>query len=301
MAIYDAAMRYLAEGVPTVVFAGEEYGTGSSRDWAAKGTQLLGIKAVIAKSFERIHRANLVGMGVLPLQFKAGDTAASLGLRARDVLGERSATGLTPASPSGRGPARRGGGGDGGETRFEAIARLDGPIEVDYRQGGSCPRSCGGWPASRSQRLPAPTSRWHRTSPFGLPPSVCRTPHGPTDQWALVGRRRASDRVSWAPSRTSRVKHDHRWGARAGLLVQTVHPALRGPTVPSRHEEAPGRTEGFIAEEECPLLVLDARARRRVTRSCVAVNRIPARPRPRRALSPVSWVEPRVRFQQRGP
>ena len=72
--IYDAAMRYIAQGTPTVIFAGEEYGTGSSRDWAAKGTQLLGIKAVVAKSFERIHRSNLVGMGVLPLQFKAGQS-----------------------------------------------------------------------------------------------------------------------------------------------------------------------------------------------------------------------------------
>ena len=78
MAIYDAAMKYIADGTPTVIFAGEEYGTGSSRDWAAKGTQLLGVKAVIAKSYERIHRSNLVGMGVLPLQFKGGDNVASL-------------------------------------------------------------------------------------------------------------------------------------------------------------------------------------------------------------------------------
>ena len=80
MAIYDAAMAYIARGTPTVVFAGEEYGTGSSRDWAAKGTQLLGVKAVIARSFERIHRSNLVGMGVLPCQFKGADSAASLGI-----------------------------------------------------------------------------------------------------------------------------------------------------------------------------------------------------------------------------
>ena len=80
MAIYDAAMKYIQEGTPTLIFAGEEYGTGSSRDWAAKGTQLLGVKAVVAKSYERIHRSNLVGMGVLPLQFKGGDSAASLGL-----------------------------------------------------------------------------------------------------------------------------------------------------------------------------------------------------------------------------
>ena len=75
MSIYDAAMRYVADGIPTVVFGGEEYGAGSSRDWAAKGTQLLGVKAVIARSFERIHRSNLVGMGVLPLQFKDADSA----------------------------------------------------------------------------------------------------------------------------------------------------------------------------------------------------------------------------------
>src|SRR5205814_9814523 len=80
MSIKDAAMKYQAQGVPTVVFGGEEYGTGSSRDWAAKGTQLLGVKAVIAKSFERIHRSNLVGMGVLPLQFTRGDPAESLGI-----------------------------------------------------------------------------------------------------------------------------------------------------------------------------------------------------------------------------
>ena len=80
MFIYDAAMKYMEQGVPTVVFGGEEYGTGSSRDWAAKGTQLLGIKAVVARSFERIHRANLVGMGVLPLQFRGADSWQTLGL-----------------------------------------------------------------------------------------------------------------------------------------------------------------------------------------------------------------------------
>ena len=84
--IYDAAMRYKAEGVPLVLLAGREYGSGSSRDWAAKGTLLLGVKAVIAESYERIHRSNLVGMGVLPLQFKPGDSAASLGLTGRETL-----------------------------------------------------------------------------------------------------------------------------------------------------------------------------------------------------------------------
>ncbi len=86
MFIYDAAMKYIAQGTPTVVFGGEEYGTGSSRDWAAKGTQLLGVKAVIAKSFERIHRSNLVGMGVLPLQFKGSDTAQSLGIKGDETF-----------------------------------------------------------------------------------------------------------------------------------------------------------------------------------------------------------------------
>src|SRR5207248_11685261 len=83
---YEAAMRYIADGTPTVVFGGEEYGTGSSRDWAAKGTQLLGVRAVIARRFERIHRSNLVGMGVLPLQFTGSDSAASLGLKGDETI-----------------------------------------------------------------------------------------------------------------------------------------------------------------------------------------------------------------------
>ena len=86
MSIYDAAMKYIAQGTPTVVFGGEEYGTGSSRDWAAKGTQLLGVKAVIARSFERIHRSNLVGMGVLPCQFKGSDSVASLGITGEETF-----------------------------------------------------------------------------------------------------------------------------------------------------------------------------------------------------------------------
>ena len=84
--IYDAAMRYIAEGVPLIVIAGREYGSGSSRDWAAKGPSLLGVRAVLAESFERIHRSNLVGMGILPLQFKPGDGAASLGLTGRETF-----------------------------------------------------------------------------------------------------------------------------------------------------------------------------------------------------------------------
>ena len=86
MSIYDAAMRYIADGVPLVVLGGKEYGSGSSRDWAAKGTKLLGVRAVIVESFERIHRSNLVGMGVLPLQFPDGQSADSLGLTGEEVF-----------------------------------------------------------------------------------------------------------------------------------------------------------------------------------------------------------------------
>ena len=137
MFIYDASMRYQADGVPLLVLAGREYGSGSSRDWAAKGPALLGVKAVLTESYERIHRSNLVGMGVLPLQYKPGDSASSLGLTGREtfsVLGL--SDGLTPRRSVTVVAARD----DGSETRFEAIARLDGPIEVDYyRRGGILP------------------------------------------------------------------------------------------------------------------------------------------------------------------
>jgi aconitate hydratase len=136
MSIYDAAMRYAAEGTPLLVLAGTEYGSGSSRDWAAKGTRLLGVRAVLAESFERIHRSNLVGMGVLPLQHVPGDSAASLGLSGResfDVLGLDDD--IAPRSRV-RIVARDG----SREVGFEAVVRLDGPIEVDYyRHGGILP------------------------------------------------------------------------------------------------------------------------------------------------------------------
>ena len=136
--IYDAAMRYATEGVPLIIIAGREYGSGSSRDWAAKGTSLLGVRAVIAESYERIHRANLVGMGVLPLQFRPGDSAASLGLTGREtysILGL--ADGASPRqSVTVVATSDVAAGGDGRERRFEAIARLDGPIDVDYYLGG---------------------------------------------------------------------------------------------------------------------------------------------------------------------
>jgi aconitate hydratase len=135
--IYDAAMRYRAEGVPLLVIAGREYGSGSSRDWAAKGTALLGVRAVIAESYERIHRSNLVGMGVLPLQFMPGESAASIGLTGREryAIGGLEA-GLTPRQRIGVVATDD----DGTERRFDAIARLDGPIDVGYfEQGGILP------------------------------------------------------------------------------------------------------------------------------------------------------------------
>ncbi len=135
--IYDAAMRYRDEGVPLVILAGKEYGSGSSRDWAAKGTTLLGIRAVIAESYERIHRSNLVGMGVLPLQFLAGENAASLGLTGREAF---TIVGMTTLSPRQVVTVAARSDEDGSERTFQAIARLDGPIEVDYlRQGGILP------------------------------------------------------------------------------------------------------------------------------------------------------------------
>jgi aconitate hydratase len=126
MTIYDAAMKYAEEGTPLVVLAGREYGSGSSRDWAAKGTRLLGVRAVIAQSYERIHRSNLVGMGVLPLQFDEGDSAESLGLTGEEQF---SITGI-----------------DGGEAKqvtvraddkeFTARVRIDTPKEVEYFKHG---------------------------------------------------------------------------------------------------------------------------------------------------------------------
>ncbi len=137
MAIYDAAMKRIADGTPTVIFAGEEYGTGSSRDWAAKGTQLLGVKAVIAKSYERIHRSNLVGMGVLPLQFKGNDNVAALGLTGRETF---DLTGidenLKPQQDVTLTIHRQ----DGSTQQFRLLLRIDTPIEVDYyRHGGILP------------------------------------------------------------------------------------------------------------------------------------------------------------------
>ncbi len=136
MFIFDAAMRYIEQETPTVVFAGEEYGTGSSRDWAAKGTQLLGIKAVVARSFERIHRSNLVGMGVLPLQFQGSDSWESLGLTGSERIDVRPDPALTPQSDATLVIHRD----DGTRHEVTVKLRIDTPIEVDYyRAGGILP------------------------------------------------------------------------------------------------------------------------------------------------------------------
>jgi aconitate hydratase len=137
LSIYDAAMRYRNEKVPLIILAGKEYGSGSSRDWAAKGTLLLGVRAVIAETYERIHRSNLVGMGVLPLQFREGENAASLGLTGQEVFSveglsdsikPRSEVAVTAIAP------------DGSRKSFKAIARLDSAVEVNYyRNGGILP------------------------------------------------------------------------------------------------------------------------------------------------------------------
>jgi aconitate hydratase len=137
MSIYDAAMRYVKEKVPLVILAGHEYGTGSSRDWAAKGTRLLGVRAVVAASFERIHRSNLVGMGVLPLQFFEGTNAQTLKVDGSEMF---SVTGLSESIGPGQQVTleiqRRTGGTDSVPVKL----RIDTPIEVDYyRHGGILP------------------------------------------------------------------------------------------------------------------------------------------------------------------
>ncbi|MCW2946228.1 MAG: aconitate hydratase 1 [Actinoallomurus sp.] len=131
MYIYEAAQAYAAEGTPLVVLGGKEYGSGSSRDWAAKGTALLGVRAVLAESIERIHRSNLIGMGVLPLQFKDGESASSLGLTGQetfDIIGvEALNNGETPREVTVK----------AGGKEFKAVVRIDTPGEADYyRHGG---------------------------------------------------------------------------------------------------------------------------------------------------------------------
>ena len=134
MSIYDAAMKYKAERTPLIVIAGKEYGTGSSRDWAAKGTMLLGVRAVIAESFERIHRSNLVGMGVLPIVFKDGQNAESLGLRGDEsiAIGGLDAGSLVPRQTLTVKATRA----DGSGFSFEATCRLDTAVEINYYKNG---------------------------------------------------------------------------------------------------------------------------------------------------------------------
>ena len=137
LSIYDAAMKYVAEGTPTMIFGGEEYGTGSSRDWAAKGTQLLGVKAVICRSFERIHRSNLVGMGVLPLQFIGNDSVESLGITGKETYDLKGLEGEIKPQQLATLVIHR----ENGEAReVKVLLRIDTPIEVDYyKHGGILP------------------------------------------------------------------------------------------------------------------------------------------------------------------
>jgi len=135
MSIFDAATKYQGEGVPLIIMAGKEYGSGSSRDWAAKGTVLLGVRAVIAESFERIHRSNLVGMGVLPLEFQPSENAASLGLTGQEIYEIDGVTDLKPRKQlSVRATS------DGAQKQFSARVRIDTPQELQYyRHGGILP------------------------------------------------------------------------------------------------------------------------------------------------------------------
>jgi aconitate hydratase len=133
MSIFDAAMRYADEGTPLIILAGKEYGSGSSRDWAAKGPLLQGVRAVIAESFERIHRSNLVGMGILPLQFVPGESAASLGLTGRETF---AITGLADGVRPRMDVSVTARADDGRDVRFRAVARLDGEIDVTYLRNG---------------------------------------------------------------------------------------------------------------------------------------------------------------------
>jgi aconitate hydratase len=133
MAIYDAAERYREDNTPLIVLAGKEYGTGSSRDWAAKGTLLLGVRAVIAESYERIHRSNLVGMGILPLQFKPGETRESLGLTGHEVFAFQ---GLDDSLTPGQELTITAKSEDGSSKEFQAVCRIDTPVEIDYYKNG---------------------------------------------------------------------------------------------------------------------------------------------------------------------
>ena len=128
--MYEASEHYLAAGTPLVILCGKEYGSGSSRDWAAKGTALLGVKAVIAESYERIHRSNLIGMGVLPLQFPEGENVESLGLTGEETFEFSGVTELNSGSTPRTVKVTA------GETTFDAVVRIDTPGEADYYRNG---------------------------------------------------------------------------------------------------------------------------------------------------------------------
>ncbi|MEK6578068.1 MAG: aconitate hydratase, partial [Bdellovibrionota bacterium] len=133
MSIYDASMQYQSEGTPLIILAGKEYGTGSSRDWAAKGPKLLGIRAVIAESFERIHRSNLVGMGILPLQFLSGETPMNLGLDGTETFDIQGLSELTPGIKVKVSVTKA----DGTKKEISTLIRIDTPNEIEYfRNGG---------------------------------------------------------------------------------------------------------------------------------------------------------------------
>jgi aconitate hydratase len=133
MSIFDAAMKYKAAGISSVVLAGKEYGTGSSRDWAAKGPYLQGVRVVIAESFERIHRSNLVGMGILPLQFKEGQNVESLGLTGKEVI---DIVGLNDELKPHQDVIVKAKRDDGSVIEFKATVRIDTPVEVEYYRNG---------------------------------------------------------------------------------------------------------------------------------------------------------------------
>ena len=133
MSIYDASMKYQVDKTPLIVIAGKEYGTGSSRDWAAKGTLLLGVKAVIAESYERIHRSNLVGMGVLPLQFADGENPQTLGITGRETF---DISGLNNNIQPGEVVKIKATKEDGSSFEFDAVVRLDSVVDIDYYRNG---------------------------------------------------------------------------------------------------------------------------------------------------------------------
>ena len=136
MTIHDAALRYAADEVPLILLAGTEYGSGSSRDWAAKGTLLLGVRAVLAQSFERIHRSNLIGMGVLPLQFAAEESAESLGLTGTESYSVTGLAGITATEAMPTEVTVRAVDGPGASVEFRAKVRIDTPKEADYYRAG---------------------------------------------------------------------------------------------------------------------------------------------------------------------